>query len=968
VAPTHRLAIDLGTCHTVAVVRRGDEAPRPLLFDGSPLLSSGVYADSSGTLTVGRDAERLSQGDPSRFEPYPKRRVDEGSVLLGETETPVIELLAALLRRVVAEAMQSGINPVGATVLTCPADWGGQRRNVLLAAARSANLGPVELVDEPIAAATYCVRVLGQQIAPLECLAVFDFGGGTLDVSVVRREFDGLRVLAVGGLDDLGGVDIDAALVGHLGQLIELRTPAIWERLSAPVGAGAQRDRRTFWNEVRAAKEMLSRSSSAPVHVPGTEEALHLTREELDRVAGPLIDRAVDETRRVLQRAGVGNAQLAGIFLVGGSSRIPLVSSRLHTRFNRAPTVPEQPELPVAYGGMIAAAGPAPTAPPPIQRAPMSGSVPVSGSPISPPSGFAAVPMSPPSGFAAVPMSPPLAPSGSYPPGPISPPISASTSFPPIQVSPGGAYRPPYMPGPSPIPLPVPEPPPIGQRPPAGPRRPKSRWPRYVILAVVVALVAGCGYGGYKLIKGGVSAINGAVNNPGGLNGGAAGGPGGTGKALTDLGKVALAGEGAVTATAGGGAVFSAVTSNSKTKVTRYDPSGLKPKWSVDVAVEPKEVSLTLVGGLLVIDADQSASNGGKDVRAVLDANSGAQKWLAPHDSQRDVAYLGTDVIVEVDSFSDSTFKRISLLDGKTKWTKPSGIDTVTSGHFWSGPVLVNGQVGANTSRALLPWPSEDPSAVNFHEPISVDANTLVTLNNDTGKGSVVNTANGNAKVTAEVPIDDEHWVAYGGVIVGKLTDDKSPGKTVIAAYGLDNLKQRWTLPLNAGDDLERIKPCGPAIICIRASVADSKHKVFALGAADGKEKWNNVADFADEQDWYMIGTDVLFGEWAFGAIGGTPAALTPDTGKTRVDLKSGVVSPTVVAADGTHLLLRGVKVGSGATTIWQVAVCDLATGKITPGVDLPGGTDLPKVTQISGDLVVGVTASRDLHVWRIPK
>jgi actin-like ATPase involved in cell morphogenesis len=959
VAPTHRLAIDLGTCHTVAVVRRGEEAPRPLLFDGSPLLSSGVYADSSGALTVGRDAERLSQGDPSRFEPYPKRRVDEGSVLLGETETPVVELLAALLRRVVAEAMQSGINPVGATVLTCPADWGGQRRNVLLAAARSANLGPVELVDEPIAAATYCVRVLGQQIAPLECLAVFDFGGGTLDVSVVRRELDGLRVLAVGGLDDLGGVDIDAALVGHLGQLIELRTPAIWQRLSTPVGAGAQRDRRVFWSEVRGAKEMLSRASSAPVHVPGTEEALHLTREELERVAGPLIDRAVDETRRVLQRAGVGTAQLAGIFLVGGSSRIPLVSSRLHARFHRAPTVPEQPELPVAYGGMIAAAGTAPTVPPPpIQRAPMTGAMPVSGSPISPPTGFAAVPMSP---------------AGSYPPGPISPPIPASTSFPPIQVAPGGvpvgAHRPPYMPAPGvgPVPVMVPEPPPIGQRPPGGPRRKRSRWPRYVILAVVVALVAGCGFGGYKLIRGWVGAINGAVNNPGGLTGGA-GGPGGSGKALTDLGKVALTGEGAVTAMAGGGAVFSAVTSNGKTKVTRYDPSGLKPKWAVDVAVEPKEVKLTLAGSLLVIDADDSATNGGKDVRAVLDANSGAQKWLAPHDTQRDVAYLDTDVIVETDGFSDSTFKRVSLLDGKTKWSKPSGIDNVTSGHFWSGPVLVNGLVGGNASRALLPWPSEDPSAINFHEPISVDANTLVTLNNDSGKGSVVNAANGNAKVTGDVPIDDEHWVAFAGVIVGKFTDDKSPGKTVIAAYGLDNLKQRWTLPLNAGDDLERIKPCGPAIICVRASVADSKHKVIALGAADGKEKWNKVADFADEQDWYLTGSDLLFGEWAFGAIGGEPAALVPDSGAVRISLKNGVVSPTVVAADGTHLLLRGVKVGAGATTIWQVAVYDLAARKASAGVDLPGGTDLPKVTQISGDLVVGVTASRDLHVWRIPK
>ncbi|GAA1516952.1 hypothetical protein GCM10009827_034740 [Dactylosporangium maewongense] len=396
--PTHRLAIDLGTCHTVAVVRRGDDAPRALLFDGSPVMASGIYADESGKLSVGRDAERLSQLAPSRFEPYPKRSVDEGAVLLGDTEVTVVEMLSALLKRVADESLQAGVNPVGSTVLTCPADWGGQRRNVLLEAARAANLGPVVLVDEPIAAATYCLRVLGQQVAPLQSLAVFDFGGGTLDVSVVRREPaaaggpGGLRVLGVGGLDDLGGVDIDAALVGHLGQLISLRNPEIWQRLANPDSIAAHRDRRALWTEVRAAKEMLSRAASAPIHVPGTEEALHITREELERVAGPLIDRAVDETRRVLERAGVDVRQLAGIFLVGGSSRIPLVASRLHARFGVAPVVPEQPELPVAYGGMLAIA----TSPQQLFDGGQSPAPrPVSGTPVSP-SGTSSHPLSVP--------------------------------------------------------------------------------------------------------------------------------------------------------------------------------------------------------------------------------------------------------------------------------------------------------------------------------------------------------------------------------------------------------------------------------------------------------------------------------------------------------------------------------------------------------------------------------------------
>jgi molecular chaperone HscA len=367
VAQPYQLVVDLGTCHTVAVVRRAGEAPRPLLFDGSPLLPSGIYRAEDGRLTVGRDAERLAATAPSRFEPYPKRTVDDGSVLLGDAAVPVVELLAAILRRVIVEAAQQGVDP-GVITLTAPADWGPRRREVLLAAARTAGMPQVRLVDEPIAAATYCVEVLGQQIPPGRCLLVFDFGGGTLDVTVVRREAQGLRVLAVGGLDDLGGVDVDAALVGHLGQLISLRAPQVWQRLVRPQGTGDLRDRKAFWDQVRGAKEMLSRAPSAPVPLPGSDDAVHLTREELERVAGPLVDRAVDETRRVLERAGVVPGSMAGILLVGGSSRIPLVASRLHARFGVAPTVPEQPELPVAYGGLLVDT---PTvAPPPPQWTP----------------------------------------------------------------------------------------------------------------------------------------------------------------------------------------------------------------------------------------------------------------------------------------------------------------------------------------------------------------------------------------------------------------------------------------------------------------------------------------------------------------------------------------------------------------------------------------------------------------------
>jgi len=390
-----RLAIDLGTSHTVAVVQRAGRPPQPLLFDNSPVLPSGVFAGDHGDVHTGRDAERLAQVAPHRFEPHPKRRIDEGVVLLGDAEVPVPALLAAVLRRVLQEAGHAGAAPGDATVLTCPADWGRRRRELLLDAARLAGIHSPTLVDEPVAAAAYCVHELRVPVPPGRPLLVFDFGGGTLDLALVRAEPSGPQVVGVGGLEDLGGLDIDAALVGHLGNLIATHDGRAWQRLATPAGTEDLRDRRAFWSEVRAAKEMLSRSAATPVHLPGANSPLYLTREELDRIAGPLVDRAVDETRRLLDRAGVTGADLAAILLVGGSSRIPLVAGRLHARLGIAPVVPEQPELPVVLGALAAAghgaagsggaAGPVTSGP--ISGLPVSGAgaVPVSSLPMGHP-------------------------------------------------------------------------------------------------------------------------------------------------------------------------------------------------------------------------------------------------------------------------------------------------------------------------------------------------------------------------------------------------------------------------------------------------------------------------------------------------------------------------------------------------------------------------------------------------------
>ncbi|MET7970364.1 Hsp70 family protein [Micromonospora sp. NPDC005305] len=364
------LGVDLGTSNTVAVLRWPDGRTRPLLVEGQPILPSGVYADTDGRLHVGRDALRLAHADPDRYEPNPKRRVDEPEVLLGDRRHTPAELLGAVLRAV-GEAAVGALGFLPPAVVTCPATWDADRRQVLAealalagwpSAAEHTLSGPIppgtRLLREPVAAARYYTEVLRRPVPVGESVAVFDFGGGTLDVAVVRNEGadpwgdSGFTVISCGGLDDLGGLDLDAALLALVGERVAATHPGQWARLREPADTTQWRERLQFVEHVRGAKEMLSRTTAAPVAVPGVPAAVSLTRAELEGVATPLLRRAVAETRRVIGAAGLTPERLAGLFLVGGSSRIPLVARLLHAELGIAPTVLEQPELPVAEGAL----------------------------------------------------------------------------------------------------------------------------------------------------------------------------------------------------------------------------------------------------------------------------------------------------------------------------------------------------------------------------------------------------------------------------------------------------------------------------------------------------------------------------------------------------------------------------------------------------------------------------------------
>ncbi|GGL96222.1 hypothetical protein GCM10011594_14940 [Nakamurella endophytica] len=360
------LAIDFGTSNTVAALAVDGQAPRTVTFDASPLLPSCVWLAADGDVHTGRDALRQARRDPTRFEPNPKRRIDDGEVLLGDRVVPVVELIAAVLRTVAQEVRrQFGGLPPDEVRLTHPAPWGASRQNTLVAAARAAGLGSSHLVliPEPVAAAAQFTRLPGRALPPGGTVAVYDLGGGTFDAAVVGRTGDvptrpgelpgEFHVLAEGGLTDLGGLDLDQTVLDHVGRDAAAVDADRWQALLHPVDPLGRRAARAVVEEVRAGKEALSRHPQTDVALPEPWTDAHLTRQEFEALVRPQLSRSVDVLQATLRAAGVAPDRLTGVFLVGGSSRIPLVAQLIQARTGVTPVALDQPETAVALGALL---------------------------------------------------------------------------------------------------------------------------------------------------------------------------------------------------------------------------------------------------------------------------------------------------------------------------------------------------------------------------------------------------------------------------------------------------------------------------------------------------------------------------------------------------------------------------------------------------------------------------------------
>ena len=354
------IGIDLGTTNSlVATVRSG--TPETLVdSENQHLLPSVVHYSASGETTVGRRAYAQSADDPlntlisvKRFMgrgiediktlgsqlPYDMLASDSGmpnfNTVAGEV-SPVAassEILKVLIER--AELALDG--QLEGAVITVPAYFDEAQRQATKDAATLAGVKVLRLLNEPTAAAVaYGLDQGGEGV-----IAVYDLGGGTFDISILRLSHGVFEVLATGGDSALGGDDFDRALAQWLGEQVGLGddlNPSLQRQLMMAA---------------RSAKESLSGQSQVEISVAGWTGELE--REQLDRLIDPLIEKTLRACKRSLRDAGLKPEDIANVVMVGGSTRTLRVREKVTEAFGKQPLVDIDPDRVVAIGAALQA-------------------------------------------------------------------------------------------------------------------------------------------------------------------------------------------------------------------------------------------------------------------------------------------------------------------------------------------------------------------------------------------------------------------------------------------------------------------------------------------------------------------------------------------------------------------------------------------------------------------------------------
>jgi len=363
------LGIDLGTTNSLAayMTPAGPEVIRDA--DGNALLPSVIAFGEDGRVTVGAEARAHAVENPLSTVYSVKRLMGKSiddlraelsflpyAVVPGKNETVRVkidqreltpqELSAIILREVRARAEAALGREITQAVITVPAYFDDAQRQATRDAGRIAGLDVRRIVNEPTAAAL----AYGLDRQENATIAVYDFGGGTFDVSILGLSGGVFEVLSTHGETHLGGDDLDREIIERITGEIRRQ---FGEDLTFPPAT-----RQALRNLAEAAKIRLSQQDQARVEVDlggGRELELTMTREQFEAMAGKWVEQTLEHCRRAMADAGVTPEQIDEVVMVGGSTRIPLVQRRVAELFGRRPYTALCPEEVVALGAAVQA-------------------------------------------------------------------------------------------------------------------------------------------------------------------------------------------------------------------------------------------------------------------------------------------------------------------------------------------------------------------------------------------------------------------------------------------------------------------------------------------------------------------------------------------------------------------------------------------------------------------------------------
>lgn len=361
----HKLAvgIDLGTTNSlVAAVKSGEAVTLPDL-EGEHLLPSVVRYLPCGNHQVGREARKHASDDPYNTIISAKRLMGRGVEdvkVLGheapyhfaasESGMPYIQTAAGnkspvqvsadILEILVQRAELSLGGELAGAVITVPAYFDDAQRQATKDAAKIANIKVLRLLNEPTAAAVAYGLDQGKE----GVIAVYDLGGGTFDISILRLNKGVFEVLSTGGDSALGGDDLDLALAGWFAEQMDV----------GEISSGLSR---YLTEKAKDTKEQLSHKEHVNVvfELPSGCKELDVTRTQFDEIVSPLIMRTIRACRRALKDASVQAGDVLEVVMVGGSTRVPQVREQVQAFFGREPHIDIDPDKVVAIGASIQA-------------------------------------------------------------------------------------------------------------------------------------------------------------------------------------------------------------------------------------------------------------------------------------------------------------------------------------------------------------------------------------------------------------------------------------------------------------------------------------------------------------------------------------------------------------------------------------------------------------------------------------